>query len=187
MDTNMSRGKNASKVANRERVMTEREAPLRRRISELERLVEKLDKANLDQQATHLTETQRMRALIADNTSERLEAALLELTKVRRTLEISETARRVGAGSINRLGGALQDAYEAAGMKAVDAREATLRVTKYLMSHINDDVPGFVKVDDINTTAGMIGATAKGLFEPSADPEEVIKMHRLQRAKGLRS
>lgn len=88
----MTRGKNANRAANRERAVSDREGPLRRRIAQLEAEVERLDLANVAQQAVHNESIVRLRTLIAANTSERLEAAELRIVEVGEERDLARVA-----------------------------------------------------------------------------------------------
>lgn len=182
----MTTGKNANKAANRRAVIDAALAPIRRQVRALEAEVEKLDMKNLEQQGAHVAETQKMRALIVANTSEALEATRDELAQSKALLETTETARAVLAEAFMRLADALQDAYEAEGMKPVDAHERKMRVAKVFPSYITDEIPGFVKVDDLNATVGFRTPYSQN-FAGTKDPDKIARLHRLQRAKGLRS
>lgn len=182
----MARGKHGTKTINRERVIEDRTAPLRREVARLEALVARLDRQNLDQQAVHTQALAQARKMITSNTSERLLEEQAAHSQTKALLETTETARRVLADAFLRLADALQDAFEAQGMKPADAHERKMGIAKIFPSHINDTTPGFVICDDLHATVGVTRSFSKPMTS-GTDPDEVVRLHRLQRAKGMRA
>jgi len=127
----------------------------------------------------------RLNSKIAAGTSGKVSDLESMVGEQKVLIKAHQQAAEVVSESFGRMWDALQDAYEAQGMKEVDAHERKMRVARYIPTKMGGVFPGFMAAHDIPATTGSKYAiNHRGL---PVTPDEILKMHRLQRARGLRS
>lgn len=194
----MARGKYANRAeAAKAREMAQEEATrLRRDVERLTKENEALQGALNDTLGAMHAETARLRTLVVEGTSEALDEARAALAQARKDILVREEGHRVISEALERTASALQFAYEdLAFLAPADAYEQQMRVTKFAPAPFSEQVPGYVRCDDIPAAMGSefavnVSNKVKDQKRRPLDwmtPEQLERMHRIQQAKGLRA